>query len=204
MQWTLLKFTLVFCYRDSFLSVQFLYVERAMQWIGHPKKLISLFERLFNGCQWLVAGRTMCTKHFKGARSLQELASKALRTWSCHNALSKQPIYEFLGLLWLIRHQIWWVTKFSDLFCDDCGDNFGVSPNLVTFCASFFVRFLVNHHIWWCIQWSILWLTLWHIWWNKNHHFPHFFFRQIYWNPGFITKFGDEYFTFLVTILNIK
>ena len=91
MQWTLLKFTLVFCYRDSFLSVQFLYGERAMQWIGHPKKLISLFERLFNGCQWLVAGRPMCAKHSKGARSLQELASKALGTWSCHNALSKQP-----------------------------------------------------------------------------------------------------------------
>ena len=97
MQWTLLKFTLVFCYGDSFLNVQLLhlqtllYVERAMQWIGHPKKLISLFERLFNGCQWLVAGRTMCAKHSKGARSLQVLASKALGTWSCHKDLSKQP-----------------------------------------------------------------------------------------------------------------
>ena len=47
-----------------------------------------------------------------------------------------------------IRHQIWRVTEFSDVFCDACGDNFGVSPNLVTFCASFFVRFLVNHHMW--------------------------------------------------------
>ena len=96
-QWTLLKFALVFCYGDSFLNVQLLhlqtllYVERAMQWIGHPKKLISLFERLFNGYQWLVAGRPMCAKHSKGARSLQELASKALRTWSCHNDLSNQP-----------------------------------------------------------------------------------------------------------------
>ena len=97
--WTLLKFTLVFCYGDSFLNVQFLYLqtllygERVMQWIGKvtTKKLISLFERLFNGCQWLVAGRPMCAKHSKGARSLQELASKALGTWSCHNALSNQP-----------------------------------------------------------------------------------------------------------------
>ena len=43
----------------------------------------------------------MCAKLSKGARSLQELASKALGTWSCHNALSNQLHTFQLGkLVW--------------------------------------------------------------------------------------------------------
>ena len=73
--------------------------------------------------------------------------------------------------MWLIRHQIWWVTEISDVFLwylrwqFQCFTNFGD-----ILCEFFGEVFSESQYL---VMYSVvyLWLTFRNIWWNKNHKY---------------------------------